>query len=55
MKVSTGDVFILWRMQKLAAAEKIEINGDPSKGWKEFEVKVKSNTEETVPENQTTI
>jgi hypothetical protein len=55
MKFSTGDVFILWRMQKLAQAEKIEINGDPAKGWKEFEVRVKSAAEETVPENQTTI
>jgi hypothetical protein len=42
MKIKTGDVFILGRMKKLAESEKIEINGDPSKGWKEFEVKLKT-------------
>lgn len=42
MKVKTGDVFIMWRMKELIAAEKIEVTGDPSKGWKEFEVKLKA-------------
>ncbi len=42
MKIKTGDVFILERMKKLAESEKIEINGDPSNGWKEFEVKLKT-------------
>lgn len=42
MKIKTGDVFLLWRMKKLAEQEKIEINGDTSKGWKDFEVKLKS-------------
>jgi hypothetical protein len=42
MKIKTGDVFLLGRMQKLAEQEQIEIWGDPSKGWKEFEVKLKS-------------
>ncbi len=42
MKIKTGDVFLLGRMKKLAEAKKIEINGDPSKGWKEFEVKLKT-------------
>jgi hypothetical protein len=48
MKVKTGDVFLLWRMQALAAADKIELNGDPSKGWKEFEVRLKTSAPETV-------
>ena len=48
MKIKTGDVFLLWRMKELAAAEKIEINGDTSKGWKDFEVRLKSATEEIV-------
>jgi hypothetical protein len=54
MKIKTGDVFILWRMRELAAADKIEINGDPSKGWKEFEVRVRAGAEETIPDTQTT-
>ena len=42
MKIKTGDVFLLWRMKELAAIGSIEINGDPSKGWKEFEVRLKT-------------
>lgn len=45
LKVKTGDVFLLWRLKKLADEEKVEINGDTSKGWKDFEVKLKSLTE----------
>ena len=48
MKIKTGDVFLLWRMIKLAEAEKIELHGDTTKGWKEFEVKLKSFAPETV-------
>jgi hypothetical protein len=46
MKTKTGDVFLLWRMKALADAGRIEINGDTSKGWKEFEVKLKSASNE---------
>ncbi len=42
MKIKTGDVSLLWRMKALAEEGKIEITGDPSKGWKEFEVKLKN-------------
>lgn len=42
MKIKTGDVFLLWRMKRLAEEGKIEINGDTSKSWKEFEVKIRS-------------
>jgi hypothetical protein len=42
MKIKTGDVFLLWRMKQLAAAEKIELSGEPAKGWKEFEVRLKT-------------
>ena len=42
MKVKTGDVFLLWRMKQLADEEKIEMNGNPAKGWKDFEVKLKA-------------
>jgi hypothetical protein len=48
MKIKTGDAFLLWRMTKMAEQEKIEINGDPSKGWKDFEVKLKSKATELV-------
>jgi hypothetical protein len=41
MKIKTGDLFLLWRMRQLAEEGKIEINGDPSKGWKDFEVRLK--------------
>lgn len=44
MKIKTGDVFILWRMKELAAQDKIEINGEPAKGWKEFDLKLKTST-----------
>ena len=42
-------------MQQLAAMEKIDINGDPSKGWKDFEVKVKTMAEEVIENNNQTI
>jgi hypothetical protein len=42
MKIKTGDVTLLNRMKQLAEEGKIEINGEPAKGWKEFEVKLKS-------------
>ena len=53
MKIKTGDVFLLWRMKKLAEEEKIEIHGDTSKGWKDFEVKLKSVATEEISTEQT--
>lgn len=47
MKIKTGDVFLLWRMKELAAEDKIEILGEPAKGWKEFEVRLKTLQPET--------
>jgi hypothetical protein len=52
MKIKTGDVFLLWRMKKLAEEDKVEIHGDTAKGWKEFEVKLKSSSPEEVPVEQ---
>ncbi|NCI46490.1 DUF1835 domain-containing protein [Sediminibacterium soli] len=40
MKVKTGDVFLVWRMRELAAANKLETGGDWNKGWKEITVKL---------------
>ena len=42
MKIKTGDVTVLNRMKILAEEGKIDLTGEPSKGWKEFEVKLKS-------------
>jgi hypothetical protein len=52
MKIKTGDIFLLWRMKELANQDKIEINGDPAKGWKEFEIRLKSNEPELVQSEQ---
>ena len=43
MKVFTGDVFLLARIRTLIEAGAVDMNGDPSKGWKEFELRLKSN------------
>ena len=53
MKIKTGDVFLLSRMKKLAEAEKIEINGDTTKGWKDFEVRLKSAATEMIAQTET--
>lgn len=50
MKLKTGDVFLLWRIRQLAAQEKVELNGDTTKGWKEFEVRLKTIQPEPISE-----
>lgn len=40
MKIKTGDVFLMWRMKDLITQGRIEVMGDPSKGWKEFDIKL---------------
>lgn len=40
MKIKTGDVYIMWRVKQLIEASKIEVTGDVSKGWKDFELKL---------------
>ena len=52
MKIKTGDIFLLSRIKELVSQEKIEMNGDPSKGWKEFEVRLKTNEPELVQTEQ---
>lgn len=42
MKIKTGDVTLLNRMKVLAEQGSIEMTGEPAKGWKEFDVKLKS-------------
>jgi hypothetical protein len=50
MKIKTGDVFLLWRMRHLVEEGKMELAGDPSKGWKEFEVKITSAPPQAIEE-----
>jgi hypothetical protein len=40
MKIKTGDVFLMWRMKQLIGEGKIEVTGEMSKGWKDFDVKL---------------
>lgn len=40
MKVKTGDVFLMGRMRELIASGKFEVNGDPEKGWKDFDIRL---------------
>src|SRR5258705_1132858 len=40
MKIKTGDVFIMWRMKHLINEGRIEVTGDMTKNWKEFDVKL---------------
>jgi hypothetical protein len=40
MKIKTGDVFIMWRMKELTPQGKIEVMGDTSKSWKDFDLKL---------------
>ncbi|HTM92217.1 MAG TPA: DUF1835 domain-containing protein [Flavisolibacter sp.] len=51
MKIKTGDVFLLWRMKKLAEEGKIEINGSTSKNWKDFEIRLKASNPEVAETN----
>lgn len=42
MKIKTGDVFLAWRIRQLIQEGKLDVNGDVTKGWKEFEIKQKT-------------
>lgn len=46
MKIKTGDAFIAWRLKEMIAAGKVEFNGDASRAWKDFEVKLPGATPE---------
>jgi hypothetical protein len=48
MKIKTGDVFLMWRMKELIAQGKIEVLGDMSKEWKEFDVRLPNIVAEKV-------
>jgi hypothetical protein len=40
MKIKTGDVFIMWRMKELITQRRIEVLGDITRSWKEFDMKL---------------
>ena len=40
IKIKTGDVFLMSRMKELIAQGKIQVVGDVTKGWKDFDVKL---------------
>ena len=48
-KLRTGDVFIVWRMRTLAKENKIIINGDWAKGWKDITVQTPSYQQAELP------
>ncbi len=55
MKIKTGDVFIMWRMKHLINEGRIEVTGDITKSWKEFDVKLAGiNQEETAASEEVT-
>ncbi len=39
MKVKTGDVFLMNRLKQMIADGKVEVNGEVTKGWKDFDVR----------------
>ena len=47
MKIKTGDLFLMTRMKKMIAAGRIEVMGEVSKSWKEFDVKLPGKEKET--------
>ena len=46
MKIKTGDLFLMTRMKKLISEGRIEVMGDVSKSWKDFDVKLPGKEKE---------
>jgi hypothetical protein len=44
MPNQTGDAFLVWRLKELANAEKITVNGDWGKGWKDLTIQYSTST-----------
>ncbi|MFV0605589.1 MAG: DUF1835 domain-containing protein [Niabella sp.] len=45
MKIKTGDVFLMWRLKELIAVGRVAVEGDMSKDWKSFDVKLAGKKE----------
>ena len=52
MKIKTGDVFLMWRMKELIAQGRIEVLGDVSKGWKEFDLRLRGQQPQETAESE---
>ena len=52
MKIKTGDVFLMWRMKELIAQGRIEVLGDVSKGWKEFDLRLQGQQQQETAESE---
>ncbi|HEY6063797.1 MAG TPA: DUF1835 domain-containing protein [Chitinophagaceae bacterium] len=52
MKIKTGDVFLMWRMKHLINEGRIEVTGDITKSWKEFDVKLPGAKPEETPTSE---
>jgi Protein of unknown function/Domain of unknown function (DUF1835) len=49
MKIKTGDLYLMWRIRQLIADGRIEVTGEPTKGWKEFDLRLPGKrTEELI-------
>ncbi len=52
MKIKTGDLYLMSRMKELIAAGKVEVTGDMSRSWKDFDVRLAGKVENAVEENE---
>ena len=52
MKIKTGDVFLMWRMKELIGQGKMEVLGDVTKGWKEFDVRLQGQQQQATAESE---
>ena len=55
MKIKTGDVFLMWRIKHMIADGKIEVLGDATKGWKEFDLRLPATQSIEISETEQTI
>lgn len=55
MKIKTGDVFLMWRMKELIKNGRLEVTGDTSKTWKDFDIRLagSNKTESAATEEAT--
>jgi len=47
MKIKTGDVYIMWRIKNMISNGQLEVVGDTSKNWKDFDIKLAGSSERT--------
>lgn len=50
MKIKTGDAFLMWRIKTLIAEGQITAQGDMSKEWKSFDIKLAGASKEAIAE-----